>query len=139
MPFQGKTWNTALVLLAAATTAPAAVGTSTLGTQLSAIFEEDDGPTNTLFSALSIETCFSLIYPGAGGVTRSQIASTLGCVALRDDGFSWDPVSVSSAVFSSPLPSSFHRVASRWVAAHLPGLVLCVLLPACGGADSARG
>ena len=51
---------------------------SDLGTSFVDFFEDADGSVNSLFSSYSIETCFSLVYPGAAGVTKSQIASSLG-------------------------------------------------------------
>ena len=69
-----------LVVAAAAAGAvhPASGSQTTLGTSLAGYFQTQDGDINTLFSAMSIETCFSLIYPGAGGNTATELAATLG-------------------------------------------------------------
>lgn len=58
--------------------AVAGVNNDDLGTSFVDFFQSADGNVNSLFSSYSIETCFSLVYPGAAGVTKSQIASSLG-------------------------------------------------------------
>ena len=52
------------------------VATSSLGTDLLDFYSASSDD-NALISSLSIEFCFALVYPGAGGDTATQIADTL--------------------------------------------------------------
>ena len=49
-----------------------------LGTSLSAFYENTSEPANSLFSAFSIESCASLVYPGAAGQTADQMSELFG-------------------------------------------------------------
>jgi len=82
---------------------------SGLSTALVDYYEDADGEINSLFSTLSIETCFSLVYPGAAGDTAEQIAATLA----------FDASASGEAVFDSYV-SLNNDIETRYDGAVLP-------------------